>query len=133
MSTTHVLSASLCFRIAPMGAEHGLDADVSRHNALFMDACKTYRHCHLSTEPDKIRIALQQLNRMTGTCAASMQNHSSVLLRPGAMRSLITVLPFWGSLIPSDDGSLCTIWKPRGSSRRTTRREHRSKTFCEAV
>lgn len=79
------------------------------NNAQFMDAWKTYLHCRSSIEPDEIRADLQQLSRVTSTHAASMQNHSSVLLLPAAMRSLIAPLPSRVAVDPHAMAAACAL------------------------
>jgi hypothetical protein len=78
-------------------------------NAQFMEAWKTYLHCRSSTEPDEIRADLQRLNRATNSHAVSLQNHSSVLLLPAAMRSLIATLPSRVAVDPHAMAAACAL------------------------
>ncbi|MEK6804086.1 MAG: hypothetical protein AABZ34_15690 [Nitrospirota bacterium] len=74
-----------------------------------MDTWKTYLHCRSSTEPDEIRADLQRLNRVTSSHAVSLQNHSSVLLLPAAMRSLIAALPSRVAVDPHAMSVACAL------------------------
>jgi len=59
-----------------------------------MATWKTSFHYEPRKEADEIRPDLQPLSSVASTYAAFMQNHSSALLLPVAMRSLIAPLPF---------------------------------------
>ena len=54
-----------------------------------METWNTYLHCRASAEPDEIRADLQRLNIVSSRHAESLHNHSSILLLPVAMRSLV--------------------------------------------
>jgi hypothetical protein len=62
-------------------------------NSQFMEAWKTYLHCRASGEPDEIGADLQRLRTVSSRHAQSLQNHSSLVVLPVAMRSLVAMLP----------------------------------------
>lgn len=89
---------------------HPLDKPASLlDNMQFMEAWKTYLHCRSSTEPDEIRVDLQRLNLVTHSHAESMQIHSSVLLLPAAVRSLIATRPSRVAVDPHAMATACAL------------------------
>lgn len=78
-------------------------------NKQFMEAWSTYLHCRESSQPDEIRVDLQQLTGVSNRHAESLHNHSSILLLPGAMRSLVATLPSRVAVDPHAMASACAL------------------------
>ncbi|MCE3224558.1 MAG: hypothetical protein K0S58_2738 [Nitrospira sp.] len=78
-------------------------------NSQFMEAWHTYLLCRGSAEPEEIRVDLQRINVLSGRHAESLRNHSSILLLPIAMRSLVAPLPSRIVVDPQAMATACAL------------------------
>lgn len=75
-------------------------------NTRFMDTWETYRHCSASSEPDEIRLDLQELNSVAQV--ATLQSEPSVHL-PAAIRSWMEALPSRLAVDPKAMAVACAL------------------------
>ena len=93
--------------VAGLGGCHVSTSFLDNHQ--FMEAWSTYLHCRASAEPDEIAVDLQRLSAVSSRHAQSLHNHSSILVLPVAMRSLVATRPSRVAVDPHAMSVACAL------------------------